>query len=292
MNKRGILKSDLCISVEKCGLKIIFFKFKNNTVDIIDEYFLENRLETRVFLEQGSGSEYIKTIVESIKNRSIKNNISGYSRVYINIQESDIMLRNVYIDSEIKENMLVKAIELELNEYIPNIGKDYIIKYRYIEKENEFIRAGTVIFPKKYKELYGKLCDEIKCEKRYISINFDILGKIIHSFEIFNNKFDDNVNKIYIECRKEDVIITKAESKRIIESYVINNEDLNEATLTQVMDGIKESFIYGIYNPYIVGEISNVSTLNDINLASEISINKRNEKISSSDYINLIGFLM
>ena len=292
MNKRGLKKSDLCISVEKCGLRIIFFKFKNNTVDIIDEYFLENRLETRVFLEQGSGSEYIKTIVESIKNRSIKNNISGYSRVYINIQESDIMLRNVYIDSEIKENMLVKAIELELNEYIPNIGKDYIIKYRYIEKENEFIRAGTVIFPKKYKELYGKLCDEIKCEKRYISINFDILGKIIHSFEIFNNKFDDNVNKIYIECRKEDVIITKAESKRIIESYVINNEDLNEATLTQVMDGIKESFIYGIYNPYIVGEISNVSTLNDINLASEISINKRNEKISSSDYINLIGFLM
>ena len=287
MIKKGILKTDISIGVEKCGVRIIFFTFKNKKIDIKDDYFLENRLETRVFLENKSKSDYINKIKNSITCNSIKNNIEKYGRIYINIQEADIMLRNINIDLEIKDEMLKKATEIEVREYIPNVEKDYILKFRDIERNEEFKCVRTVLFPKKYKELYGSLCDEIKCDKKYISINFDILGKLLHESENIKRG-----NRLYIECRREDLIVSKVKDKRITESYTIRDEDLNVSALNQITADIEEVYIYGNYKPDIIGMFSAVSELKEPYFNFDIVVNLGEKEKSVSEYTNLVGFLI
>ena len=280
------LKSDICISVEKSGVRILFFTFKNKILDIKCDYFLKNRLEAKIFLENKSKLDYIEKIKKSIISNSIKYNIEEYGRVYINLQEPDIMLRNIMIDPDIKDEMLIRAAELEINEYIPNAKRDYIIKFRDIEKEKEFKCVRTVFFPNKYRGLYEILCDDIKPDKKYISVNFDILGKLLHESGDIKGK------RVYIECRREDLVVSRVNNKKITESYVINIDEINISVLNDILSGTKEVYMYGINSSDIKEKFSLVSELKEPDFDHGISVNSNTGNNSISEYLNLVGVLI
>lgn len=87
----------------KCKCKITFFnKYKNN-VEILSEEDIRIPMDNRVFIEKIFREKYLEKISSYINNELLK--YKNCKSVFINIQESDVIVKNIKIDPEIKKRI-------------------------------------------------------------------------------------------------------------------------------------------------------------------------------------------
>ena len=145
-------------------------------------------------------NEIVKIIKENIKTK-LKN-------IYFNIQNDEIIIRNIK-NIEVKRKAdIIPLIKHEINQYIPLDLQKYIVKYKKItdSKDEKLIQA--ILFPKKFVHICKKISENLKIRNKYLHINFDILQKIIY-LKLINFTNKDNKKVILIENRKEDMILNE-----------------------------------------------------------------------------------
>ena len=184
-------------------------------------------------------NEIVKIIKENIKTK-LKN-------IYFNIQNDEIIIRNIK-NIEVKRKAdMVPLIKYEINQYIPLDLQKYIVKYKKItdSKDEKLIQA--ILFPKKFVYICKKISENLKIRNKYLHINFDILQKII-DLKLINFTNKDNKKVILIENRKEDMILNEIYENKIIESFIISKANDNNL-VNNICN--ESTYYFGIDDDYI-----------------------------------------
>lgn len=162
-------------------------------------------------------SEKIVQIIKDNLNRKLKN-------IYFNIQNDEIIIRNIKNIKSRKQKEIIQLIKYEIGNYMPLDLQNYVIKYKKIIniKGEESIQG--ILFPKKYVDICKYISEKLKIKKKYLHINFDILQKLI-DLRIINlsQSIDDRIT--IIENRENNMIINTIFYKQIIESYVVDKSN-------------------------------------------------------------------
>lgn len=271
--------------VEKKGIRCIFFEFVGDTIVIESEKYIENNLETRVFIEKRSEDMYIDKIVKYMDGEKLKLGSEKISEIYISIQEKDVILRNIRIDSEIKDDRLKKAVEIELEEFIPDLRNKYILNIRREKRFEKYTDVQAVLFPIKYVKLFSRICDKLGIEKRTLNADFDIIGKIIH----MNRKDDNSTDReTYIEIRENDIVISCSDSGWIVESYTVSDDEFEEDMVGNILDKSDSIYVYGKSDRKI-NLFEKYPNIKLIKCSCDVKIKKYGKSEDNIGYINIIG---
>lgn len=204
--------------------------------------------------------------------------------IYFNIQNDEIIIRNIKDIKTRREKDIVAIIQYEINQYMPIDLQNYIIKYKkIINMDNEKYIQG-ILFPRKFVYICNKISEKLNIKKRYLHINFDILQKLMdrNLIELKDQKVKELV---LIENRVEDIIFNKISNKKIIESFVINKLDNN---LKNLLKEIDNKYYFGLDDEYIKNmEIPKIHINNKLILS-----NSENEIDESSRYLSSWGMII
>lgn len=128
-------------------------------------------------MEKSAKDEYIKEITSCILNEKLK--YAKCENVFINLQENDIIIKNIKIDPDIKKKSIIKAVDIEIKEFSDNSFEKYCIDYKNFYNGKDETEVQVVLFPKKYIDLFSELCDQIGIERRAMHTNFNLLERLI-----------------------------------------------------------------------------------------------------------------
>lgn len=203
--------------------------------------------------------------------------------IYFNIQNDEIIIRNIKDIKTRREKDIVAIIQYEINQYMPIDLQNYIIKYKkIINMDNEKYIQG-ILFPRKFVYICNKISEKLNIKKRYLHINFDILQKIIdmNLFEVCNS---NNDKAIIIENRSEDMILNKVFNNKIIESYTVNKND----KMNFINTFTNNIYYFGIDDDYIKS-----LDIKKIELKNKLILNKEKEKLDVTlDYLCVWGMIV
>ena len=184
-------------------------------------------------------NEIVKIIKENIKTK-LKN-------IYFNIQNDEIIIRNIK-NIEVKRKAdIIPLIKHEINQYIPLDLQKYIVKYKKITDSKDQKLTQAILFPKKFVHICKKISENLKIRNKYLHINFDILQKII-DLKLINFTNKDNKKVILIENRKEDMILNEIYENKIIESFIISKANDNNL-VNNICN--ESTYYFGIDDDYI-----------------------------------------
>ena len=207
----------------KYSCKIIFFKQDKNKIEILSEVDKKISMDNRVFIEKGAREEYIDEISNYILNEELK--YSKCKSIFINIQENDIILKNIKIDSDIKQKAIIKAVDIEIKEFCNNSINNYCIDYKKVYNDGVDTEVQVVLFPKKYIDLFSEICDRIGIEKRAMHTNFNLLERLIKKNGV---KVMNSLEFGVVEFREKDLVISIFSDGVIKSSYVIKKSEFTQ----------------------------------------------------------------
>lgn len=248
-----------------------------------NKYDIENQITYGVGsndLDNEQNDTYIDKVTQIIRNNIDKR----LKNIYFNIQNDEIIIRNIKNIKSIREKEITKLIECEISDYMPIDLQKYVIKYKKIinTKRNKSIQG--ILFPKKYVSICKSISEKLKIKKQYLYINFDILQKLIDLKVIDLSKSDDD-KVIIIENRDNIMIFNTILNKNIIESYVVD-KDNSKHFMNQFLQ--EEVYYYGVSDNFI--ESLGIKKLQIENKL----ILKNNEKIidMTLDYLPAWGMII
>lgn len=194
-------------------------------------------------LKHKENNIYEDKVVQIIKentNHKLKN-------VYFNIQNDEIIIRNIPNINSKRQKEIIQLIKYEIGAHMPLDLQNYVIKYKKIinTKGNGSIQG--ILFPKKYVDICKSISEKLKIKKKYLYINFDILQKLIDMKVI--DLLQGGYEKItIIENRKKDMVLNTVSNKKIIESYVVD-KDNSQYSINQF--SYDNTYYYGISDNFI-----------------------------------------
>lgn len=266
----------------KYSCKIIFFKQDKNKIEILSEVDKKISMDNRVFIEKGAREEYIDEISNYILNEELK--YSKCKSIFINIQENDIILKNIKIDSDIKQKAIIKAVDIEIKEFCNNSISNYCIDYKKVYNDGVDTEVQVVLFPKKYIDLFSEICDRIGIEKRAMHTNFNLLEKLIKKNGV---KVMNSLEFGVVEFREKDLVISIFSDGVIKSSYVIKKGEFTQE-IGESIFGNCESILTlsdkGIEDIKLVQEFSKIM---DIDFGNDIEYTKNYKRVSSKEYFNI-----
>ena len=266
----------------KYSCKIIFFKQDKNKIEILSEVDKKISMDNRVFIEKGAREEYIDEISNYILNEELK--YSKCKSIFINIQENDIILKNIKIDSDIKQKAIIKAVDIEIKEFCNNSISNYCIDYKKVYNDGVDTEVQVVLFPKKYIDLFSEICDRIGIEKRAMHTNFNLLEKLIKKNWV---KVMNSLEFGVVEFREKDLVISIFSDGVIKSSYVIKKSEFTQE-IGESIFGNCESILTlddkGIEDIKLVQEFSKIM---DIDFGNDIEYTKNYKRVSSKEYFNI-----
>lgn len=185
--------------------------------------------------------DQLTKIISNIECNKIKN-------IYFNLQNSEIIIRNLQNIKINKKQEIVKLIKYEIGDHMDLNLKNYIIKYKKIINNKTQSSIQGILFPKKYVDICNSISKNIKIKNKYLYINFDILQKLI-DLKFIELSQIKNTKITIIENRENDIIINSIINKTIIDSYCIDKNN-NEYFIKQLLYD-KDTYYYGINDDFI-----------------------------------------
>ncbi|WP_432792203.1 hypothetical protein [Peptacetobacter hiranonis] len=266
----------------KYSCKIIFFKQDKNKIEILSEVDKKISMDNRVFIEKGAREEYIDEISNYILNEELK--YSKCKSIFINIQENDIILKNIKIDSDIKQKAIIKAVDIEIKEFCNNSISNYCIDYKKVYNDGVDTEVQVVLFPKKYIDLFSEICDRIGIEKRAMHTNFNLLEKLIKKNGV---KVMNSLEFGVVEFREKDLVISIFLDGVIKSSYVIKKSEFTQEIGESIFGNCESILTLGDKGIEDIKLVQEFSKIMDIDFGNDIEYTKNYKRVSSKEYFNI-----
>lgn len=266
----------------KYSCKIIFFKQDKNKIEILSEVDKKISMDNRVFIEKGAREEYIDEISNYILNEELK--YSKCKSIFINIQENDIILKNIKIDSDIKQKAIIKAVDIEIKEFCNNSISNYCIDYKKVYNDGVDTEVQVVLFPKKYIDLLSEICDRIGIEKRAMHTNFNLLEKLIKKNGV---KVMNSLEFGVVEFREKDLVISIFSDGVIKSSYVIKKSEFTQEIGESIFGNCESILTLGDKGIEDIKLVQEFSKIMDIDFGNDIEYTKNYKRVSSKEYFNI-----
>lgn len=266
----------------KYSCKIIFFKQDKNKIEILSEVDKKILMDNRVFIEKGAREEYIDEISNYILNEELK--YSKCKSIFINIQENDIILKNIKIDSDIKQKAIIKAVDIEIKEFCNNSISNYCIDYKKVYNDGVDTEVQVVLFPKKYIDLFSEICDRIGIEKRAMHTNFNLLEKLIKKNGV---KVMNSLEFGVVEFREKDLVISIFSDGVIKSSYVIKKGEFTQEIGESIFGNCESILTLGDKGIEDIKLVQEFSKIMDIDFGNDIEYTKNYKRVSSKEYFNI-----
>lgn len=266
----------------KYSCKIIFFKQDKNKIEILSEVDKKISMDNRVFIEKGAREEYIDEISNYILNEELK--YSKCKSIFINIQENDIILKNIKIDSDIKQKAIIKAVDIEIKEFCNNSISNYCIDYKKVYNDGVDTEVQVVLFPKKYIDLFSEICDRIGIEKRAMHTNFNLLEKLIKKNGV---KVMNSLEFGVVEFREKDLVISIFSDGVIKSSYVIKKGEFTQEIGESIFGNCESILTLGDKGIEDIKLVQEFSKIMDIDFGNDIEYTKNYKGVSSKKYFNI-----
>ncbi len=266
----------------KYSCKIIFFKQDKNKIEILSEVDKKISMDNRVFIEKGAREEYIDEISNYILNEELK--YSKCKSIFINIQENDIILKNIKIDSDIKQKAIIKAVDIEIKEFCNNSINNYCIDYKKVYNDGVDTEVQVVLFPKKYIDLFSEICDRIGIEKRAMHTNFNLLERLIKKNGV---KVMNSLEFGVVEFREKDLVISIFSDGVIKSSYVIKKGEFTQEIGESIFGNCESILTLGDKGIEDIKLVQEFSKIMDINFENDIEYTKNYKRVSSKEYFNI-----
>lgn len=266
----------------KYSCKIIFFKQDKNKIEILSEVDKKISMDNRVFIEKGAREEYIDEISNYILNEELK--YSKCKTIFINIQENDIILKNIKIDSDIKQKAIIKAVDIEIKEFCNNSISNYCIDYKKVYNDGVDTEVQVVLFPKKYIDLFSEICDRIGIEKRAMHTNFNLLEKLIKKNGV---KVMNSLEFGVVEFREKDLVISIFSDGVIKSSYVIKKSEFTQEIGESIFGNCESILTLGDKGIEDIKLVQEFSKIMDIDFGNDIEYTKNYKRVSSKEYFNI-----
>ncbi|WP_300528438.1 hypothetical protein [Peptacetobacter sp.] len=266
----------------KYSCKIIFFKQDKNKIEILSEVDKKISMDNRVFIEKGAREEYIDEISNYILNEELK--YSKCKSIFINIQENDIILKNIKIDSDIKQKAIIKAVDIEIKEFCNNSINNYCIDYKKVYNDGVDTEVQVVLFPKKYIDLFSEICDRIGIEKRAMHTNFNLLERLIKKNGV---KVMNSLEFGVVEFREKDLVISIFSDGVIKSSYVIKKSEFTQEIGESIFGNCESILTLGDKGIEDIKLVQEFSKIMDINFENDIEYTKNYKRVSSKEYFNI-----
>lgn len=266
----------------KYSCKIIFFKQDKNKIEILSEVDKKISMDNRVFIEKGAREEYIDEISNYILNEELK--YSKCKSIFINIQENDIILKNIKIDSDIKQKAIIKAVDIEIKEFCNNSINNYCIDYKKVYNDGVDTEVQVVLFPKKYIDLFSEICDRIGIEKRAMHTNFNLLERLMKKNGV---KVMNSLEFGVVEFREKDLVISIFSDGVIKSSYVIKKDEFTQEIGESIFGNCESILTLGDKGIEDIKLVQEFSKIMDINFENDIEYTKNYKRVSSKEYFNI-----
>ena len=266
----------------KYSCKIIFFKQDKNKIEILSEVDKKISMDNRVFIEKGAREEYIDEISNYILNEELK--YSKCKSIFINIQENDIILKNIKIDSDIKQKAIIKAVDIEIKEFCNNSINNYCIDYKKVYNDGVDTEVQVVLFPKKYIDLFSEICDRIGIEKRAMHTNFNLLERLIKKNGV---KVMNSLEFGVVEFREKDLVISIFSDGVIKSSYVIKKGEFTQEIGESIFGNCESILTLGDKGIEDIKLVQEFSKIMDIDFENDIEYTKNYKRVSSKEYFNI-----
>lgn len=266
----------------KYSCKIIFFKQDKNKIEILSEVDKKISMDNIVFIEKGAREEYIDEISNYILNEELK--YSKCKSIFINIQENDIILKNIKIDSDIKQKAIIKAVDIEIKEFCNNSINNYCIDYKKVYNDGVDTEVQVVLFPKKYIDLFSEICDRIGIEKRAMHTNFNLLERLIKKNGV---KVMNSLEFGVVEFREKDLVISIFSDGVIKSSYVIKKSEFTQEIGESIFGNCESILTLGDKGIEDIKLVQEFSKIMDINFENDIEYTKNYKRVSSKEYFNI-----
>ncbi len=266
----------------KYSCKIIFFKQDKNKIEILSEVDKKISMDNRVFIEKGAREEYIDEISNYILNEELK--YSKCKSIFINIQENDIILKNIKIDSDIKQKAIIKAVDIEIKEFCNNSINNYCIDYKKVYNDGVDTEVQVVLFPKKYIDLFSEICDRIGIEKRAMHTNFNLLERLIKKNGV---KVMNSLEFGVVEFREKDLVISIFSDGVIKSSYVIKKGEFTQEIGESIFGNCESILTLGDKGIEDIKLVQEFSKIMDIDFGNDIEYTKNYKRVSSKEYFNI-----
>lgn len=266
----------------KYSCKIIFFKQDKNKIEILSEVDKKISMDNRVFIEKGAREEYIDEISNYILNEELK--YSKCKSIFINIQENDIILKNIKIDSDIKQKAIIKAVDIEIKEFCNNSINNYCIDYKKVYNDGVDTEVQVVLFPKKYIDLFSEICDRIGIEKRAMHTNFNLLERLIKKNGV---KVMNSLEFGVVEFREKDLVISIFSDGVIKSSYVIKKDEFTQEIGESIFGNCESILTLGDKGIEDIKLVQEFSKIMEIDFGNDIEYTKNYKRVSSKEYFNI-----
>ncbi|MEG0856922.1 MAG: hypothetical protein RSG52_10655 [Terrisporobacter sp.] len=228
-------------------------------------------------------SHYKQELLNKIrKDIDINKNYNG---IFFNIQNEQIIIRNIENIKSKKQNHIIGLIKCQINQYMPIDLQNYSIKYKTIKDENKQELIQGILVPKNIINLCLDLSQELDINNKHLNIDFDILERLI-KLKLINGLHEDKISYI-IKNRKDDLIINATYNKQVIESHIRIKNDRTKAYLENLCES-NSVYYYGVKDKFI--EEIHMSTLR---IKSKLNIhNNGNDKEITTKYISALGMII
>lgn len=179
--KKGIGK---CISIDLGNkeIKLVVGEHTEKKIDITSMYNISQ--DENIYY---SGQIYDERVVGNNITKIIKDNKIKESNVILNIEASDLIKREMVIPVLGKEDA-IKAITLEIGEYLPIDIEKYIIQYVEIDRfeEDSLKKMNILVYALPYKlaEQYYTLLKNIGLNPSVLDIQSNCIEKLFSNFKI------------------------------------------------------------------------------------------------------------
>lgn len=276
-----LIKKYIVVNINNEFTEIILLSRRNHRFQMEDKVICEISLMT---LNSKINENFTETILNSIKDKfAIDRFVKG---IYFNIQNDQIIIRNIENIKTKKHNEIINLIKFEINNYMPIDLQEYKIRYKIIKKNNVEI-LQSILFPRKFVDICNELSEKSKIKKKYLNINFDILQKLISSNLIDISKDSDDLNTVVIENRLDDLIINLIFNNQILESYILSKNDRNKDLLIDLINDNYQTYYYGITDDYIKS-----FNIDKLKIEPKLQLYNKDNLEENINYIGALGMII
>lgn len=280
----------------KSECKIIFFKKDGKKIKILSNLEKKISMDNRIFIEKTFRNEYINELSNCIINERLK--YGKCKSMFINIQESDIILKNIKVDSAIKKKDIIKAVNIEINEFCSRTLNDYFVDYKILYNNEEDTEVQIILFPKKYVDLFSEVCDKIGIENRAMHTNVNLLERLLkikgeHIMEQMKKMGKENTptDKVaemgVIEFRNEDLVVSVYAQQKVKYCCVIKKEEFTDELADKIFKNCVGIIGLGNTNTDDIEIYHRLCKLCNIEFEEDVEFMYNHERVSPEEFFQI-----
>lgn len=267
-------------------IKTLTLEIKENTVKmlVIEKYFGYVKFINMKTFEFNQIDQNGLILDINKLSKIIKNELNNFKipcrRISFAVQNESIINRNVKVINTGYKGDIKGLIAYELSEYLPINIKDYILKYNILKKEEDYLDVQAILMPISLMKNYRELAKLLKFKPISLSVNFDILNKLIYNEDIEI----EGENNLILDIGRQYTNVNLIKNKLIINSYTLNNMNVYEFLNNEIENNYGKIYYYGFQNCELIKNLNTKFKLNKLFL-------KDAKQDELNNFINNIGLI-